>query len=181
MVYAFLNTADGYKLLFEDGIFAEMAVFEPDELARIPFTGGRFVWHAPDFQLPVPLEGNALSAAEPMHATEWLVNETLSNLYIGLGRFQRGEKLSAARFVQGHAVDRILDLAPRIEQAQSGLPDPFDPARRFESSFPQTAEHLPYFTPGYEDTPAAARAILAFLGTHFDINPAIKKGILERC
>ena len=98
VAYAFMNTPDGYKLLFEDGIFAEMAVFEPDELARIPFTGGRFIWKDPDFELPVPLEGNKLPAAEAKHSVEWLVNETLSNLYIGLGRFRRGGREVGSRF-----------------------------------------------------------------------------------
>jgi lincosamide nucleotidyltransferase len=181
VAYAFMNTPDGYKLLFEDGIFAEMAVFEPDELAPIPFTGGRFIWKDPGFRLPVPLEGNKLPSAEPLHTTEWLVNEALTNLYIGLGRFLRGEKLSAARFIQGHALDRLLELAPLIEEPETVQADPFDPARRFERSFPQTAVHLPQLMPGYEDSPAAARAILAFLDTHFAVNPPIKKAILERC
>lgn len=181
VVYAFLNTTDGFKLLFEDGVFAEMAVFEPHELAHIPFTGGRFVWQDPDFELPVPLEGNKRPTAEPLQTTEWLVNEALTNLYIGLGRYQRGEILSAARFIQGHALERILDLASLIEQPQPGQSDPFDRARRFEQSFPETAAHLAQFLPGYKDSPAAARAMLAFLDAHFEVNPAIKAAILERC
>jgi hypothetical protein len=181
VAYAFMNTPDGYKLLFEDGIFAEMAVFEADELARIPFTGGRFIWKDPDFELPVSLAGNQLPAAQSAHSVEWLVNEALTNLYIGLGRYQRGEKLSAVRFIQGHALDRVLELASLIEEASTTQSDPFDPARRFERSFPEMAVLLPQFMPGYEESPAAARAILTFLDRHFDVNPAIKKAILERC
>ena len=181
VVYAFLNTADGYKLLFADGIFAEMAVFEPAELARIPFSGGRFVWQAPGFDLPVPLAGNALPDPEPSHSTEWLVNEALTNLYVGLGRYRRGEKSSAARFIQGHAVDRLLDLAPLIEKSRPGQPDPFDSTRRFERVYPQTAILLAQFMPGYEDSPAAARAILTYIDSHFDVNPALKAAILDRC
>src|SRR5258707_2773515 len=49
VAYAFQNTDDGYKLLFEDGIFCEFAVFEPDELAHIPFAPGRIVWKEPHF------------------------------------------------------------------------------------------------------------------------------------
>ncbi len=181
VTYAFLNTADGYKLLFADGIFAEMAVFEPEELSRIPFSGGRFVWQAAGFSLPVPLAGNALPAPQAPPSAEWLLNEALTNLYIGLGRYHRGEKLSAARFIQGHAVDRLLDLAALIETSESGQPDPFDAARRFERSFPETAVHLPHFIPGYENSPAAAGAILAFLDSRFNLNRAIKAAIRERC
>src|SRR5262249_50668386 len=46
VAYAFQNTDDGYKLLFEDGIFCEFAVFEPDELSHVPFARGRIVWKA---------------------------------------------------------------------------------------------------------------------------------------
>ena len=44
VAFSFLNTEDGYKLLFEDGIFCEFAVFAPDELKNIPFAPGRIVW-----------------------------------------------------------------------------------------------------------------------------------------
>jgi lincosamide nucleotidyltransferase len=191
LVYSFMNTVDGYKLLYDDGIFAEMAIFEPGELAQIPFSGGRFIWRAPGFTLPVPLSGNRLPAelspSAALPSTTWQINELLTNLYVGLGRFQRGEKLSAARFIQGHAVDRLVALAPHLETAPPAEParpsdrDAFDPARRFEQTYPQTAAHLPAFMPGYDESPAAARAMLAFLDQRFEINPAMKAAILSRC
>jgi hypothetical protein len=175
VAYAFQNTADGHKLLFADGIFCEFAVFEPDELAQIPFTPGRLVWQAADFDT-ASLDKPTATKSE--RSIEWLVGETLTNLYVGLGRYRRGEKLSAARFIQGHAVDRVVDLAARIEAGQSGWGDPFDGARRFEMRFGDTAVHLPQFIPGYDHSPAAAQAILEFLDQHFTVNPAMKQAIL---
>ncbi len=175
VAYAFQNTADGYKLLFADGIFCEFAVFEPDELAQIPFTPGRLVWQAADFDT-ASLDKPAATKSE--RSTEWLVGEALTNLYVGLGRYRRGEKLSAARFIQGYAVDRVVDLAARIEAGQSRWGDPFDGARRFEMRFGDTAVYLPQFIPGYDHSPAAARAILEFLDQHFIVNPAMKQAIL---
>ena len=49
IAYAFQNTEDGYKVLYEDGIFAEFAVFEPRELDAIPFAPGRIIWKADEF------------------------------------------------------------------------------------------------------------------------------------
>ena len=43
VAYAYRNTVDGYKLLYDDGVFCEFAVFEPAELARIPYAPGRLV------------------------------------------------------------------------------------------------------------------------------------------
>ena len=57
IAFSFLNTEDGYKLLFEDGIFCEFAVFEPDELKNIPFAPGRIAWKRtdlPDWHSPRP-------------------------------------------------------------------------------------------------------------------------------
>jgi hypothetical protein len=176
VAYAFQNTADGYKLLFADGIFCEFAIFELDELAPIPFANGRLIWQAADFDANL-LERPAIAQAE--HSIEWLVGEALTNLYVGLGRYRRGEKLSAARFIQGYAVDRVVDLAAQIETGQSGLSDPFDGARRFEMRFGETAVHLPQFIPGYDHSPAAAQAILEFLDEHFAVNAAMKQAILS--
>ena len=175
IAYTFQNTADGCKLLFADGIFCEFAIFEPDELAQIPFAPGRLVWQVADFDAAL-LDRPAATKSE--RSTAWLVGEALTNLYVGLGRYRRGEKLSAARFIQGHAVDRVVDLAARIEAGQSGLSDPFDGARRFEMRFGDTAVYLPQFIPGYVDSPAAAQAILEFLDQQFNVNPAMKQAIL---
>ena len=46
IAYCFRKTRDGYKLLYEDGIFCEFAVFEEAELAQ-SFPPGRVVWRAP--------------------------------------------------------------------------------------------------------------------------------------
>ncbi len=91
IAYCFRNTRDGYKLLFEDGIFCEFAVFELPELEPIPFAPGRVVWKQPHVD-----DGLAIPAQAPNVPTkrdrEWLIGEALTNIYIGLGRNQRGEK-----------------------------------------------------------------------------------------
>lgn len=182
VAYAFQNTADGYKLLFADGIFCEFAVFEPAELAQASFTAVRIIWQTAEFDNRLVTNGERPSSpTTPSPTNEWLVGEALTNLYVGLGRFRRGEKLSAMRFIQGYAVDRLADLASRLEAAQPSLPDPFAPERRIEQRLPQFSQRLPDFLPGYENSPAAARAILSFLTQHFPVNPAIAAEILGLC
>jgi hypothetical protein len=178
IAYHFMNTVDGYKLLFEDGIFAEMAVFEPRELANIPFSGGRIVWKDASFDENILTPQRKTISKQPV---EWLLGEALTNLYVGLGRYHRGEKLSAARFIQGYALDRILELAATIEVPQPGHEDLFTPERRYEQRFPTVAAHLPQFMQGYERSLESARAILDFLDAHFKVNAAIRATILERC
>jgi lincosamide nucleotidyltransferase len=179
VVFSFQNTADGHKALYEDGIFCEFAVFEPDELANMPFAEGRIVWKADgvDDALRLPQKRSTPSK----QTAEWQLGEALTNLYVGLGRYWRGEKLSAARFIQGYAVDRLLDLSALVETEEPAYRDLFTPERRYEQRFPQTAALLPQFIQGYERSPESARAILEFLGQHFQVNPHLKKMILELC
>ncbi len=178
IVYHFRNTPDGHKLLFQDGIFCEFAVFEQTELRSIPFARGRIIWKRPevDDTIGVP---SVTGPLKPNDTLEWLLGEALTNLYVGLSRLRRGEKLSAARLIQHYAVDRVLDLAPRIEPGTSAPKDAFAPERRFEQRFPGVAQALPSFVQGYDRNRESARAILEFLEQHFEVNPAMAAAIRE--
>jgi hypothetical protein len=173
--YCFANTEDGYKLLFDDGIFCEFAVFEPADMAAIPFAEGRLVWkraNAPD-TLSQPL-----SAKEPKpRSREFLLGEALANLYVGLGREARGEKLSAIRLIQVHAVDRVLELIDGIEAAQPVERDPFANERRFERRYPVAAGQATAWMQGYARNRESALAILAFLEQHFELDAAMVSAI----
>lgn len=172
--FIFQNTADGFKYLYADGIFCEMAVFSESELPAAHFAAWRVVWHAPSF------DPHEVQPAPPPHLPqpfEWTLGEALTNLYVGLARHRRGEVLSAQRFIQNYAVDRLLELAPRLEAPSAVPADPFNPARRFEQRFPALAARLPDFMPGYGHNVAAARAILDFLNAHFTLNTALRAAI----
>ncbi|HLO29317.1 MAG TPA: hypothetical protein VK249_09295 [Anaerolineales bacterium] len=180
LAYRFLNTEDGYKVLFEDGIFCEFAVFEPAELAHIPFAAGRIVWKRSD--VPDTLsQPSATPTPQSQRNQEWLLGEALTNLYVGLHREKRGEKLSATHFIQGYAVDRLLELVEYIGAAQNVHRDPFANERRFEQRFPDVASQVNTWIQGYERNCESALAILAFLEGHFEINAAIAKAIRELC
>jgi lincosamide nucleotidyltransferase B/F len=174
--YQFRNTVDGFKVLSIDNVFCEFAVFETCELSNIPFTPGRIVWKKDE----VPERIGSPIIALPSNSTpglEWSLGETLTNLYIGLQRFHRGEKLSAARLVQHHAVDRAIELAKRLESELPVHVDPFSPERRLEQRFPGLASQLPNFVQGYERSPESALAILNFLESRFEVNPAMASAI----
>lgn len=180
VAYAFRNTVDGYKLLFADGIFCEFAVFELGKLTGIPFAPGRMVWKAAGVADSIA-QPAAVSTLPAPHSAEWLLGEALTNLYVGLGRYRRGEWLSAARFVQGYAVDRVVDLAAHIETEQPVYRDLFVGERRFEARFPTVAREMPQFVQGYDRTPACAAAILVFLERHFAVNAVLADAIRRLC
>lgn len=180
IAYAYRNTRDGHKVLYQDGVFCEFAVFETPELRQIPFAPGRIVWKKPN----VP---DTLLAPEPDrytpadHSIEWLLGEALTNLYAGLSRNGRGERLSAMRCIQVYAVDRLLELSARLETEASAARDIFAFERRYEQRYPNSAPALPVFIQGYARNVESALAILAFLEKHFEVDPAMKRAIEELC
>lgn len=183
IAFSFQNTRDGDKVLFADGIYAEYAVFVPDELAHIPAHKGRVVWQASGFEFdidPHAMRYQPPAPPEP-HPAEWLTGEILTNLYVGLARFHRGERLSAARLIQVHAIDRLIELSPHIDRPTSASADPFTGERRYEARYPRIAAMLPSFMQGYDRCIESALAILAFLEQHTPVNAAIKQRILELC
>ncbi len=180
IAYCFRNTPDGYKLLFEDGIYGEFAIFELAELGAAAFVAPRIVWKAPECDAAV-LQPRIPPPAAVEHTEEWLVGEALTCLYVGLCRYLRGEKLSAQRFIQQYAVDRVLELSERIARGQGAPADAFAPERRFEQRFPLLAGELPRFIQGYARSPDSAEALLAFLGQHFEVDPAMRRAIRDLC
>jgi hypothetical protein len=159
LAWHFRNTADGHKALMADGVFCEFAVFEPQELPAIPFAPGRLVWARPGTDPALATPRREL----PRRSTDetWIIGEALACLFVGLQHWHRGEKLSALRFVQGHALDRLIELDALRSHPVGG--DPFSGERRLEARQRALAAELPLLVPGYEHTPAAARAMLAAL------------------
>ncbi|MBL8287374.1 MAG: hypothetical protein JNL85_05255 [Rubrivivax sp.] len=153
------NTADGHKALMDDGVFCEFAVFTRDELAPVPFAPGRLVWRRDGVDESIAMPQRALP--RPSTDETWIVGEALAALLVGLSRWRRGEKLSAMRLVQGAALDRLAELDALRTRPPGG--DPFNPERRLEQRQPALAGELPRLAPGYEHTPAAARALLEAL------------------
>jgi hypothetical protein len=176
LAFTFANTPDGFKALFEDGIYCEFAVFEADELERSPMAEGRIVWSAPGFTL----HAGARNLPGPWwkdKTVNWSLNEALTLLYVGLCRFRRGEKLSAFRFVQNFAVDRVMELADKREVPAAGFPDPFTLDRRFEFRFPESAKGLSPMMQGIERSPESALAILSWLRESYPVNEAMSAEI----
>lgn len=180
VVFSFANTVDGYKLLFEDGVFCEFAVFEPHELSHIPFAPGRIIWRRAGFDvrlvLPKPDRGRCHH-----RDSGWLIDEILCNLYVGMSRECRGERLAAMRMIQGYALDHCLLLMEQHGTPQAGGRDLFSVERRFERRFPEEAQLLSSLAPGYMGNAPAAEVFLSYLEQRFAVNPAMASAIRALC
>lgn len=176
--YSYMHGPTGYTVLFHGGISAEISLITMAEFQSMSSPGARILWKAPG--VPDDIALPRTNHIPHKRTLEELIGEALLNLYVGVGRFYRGEKLTAMRFVQVYAVDRIIEMAPYKESEQTFSRDPFVLDRRVERRFPRLAESLPSMTQGYNHTPQSARAALTFLSTHFKLNALIEQAIDNR-
>jgi len=170
LIWSFQNTVDGHKALMDDGVFCEFAVFEPDELARIAYAPGRWVWRHADLD-PAQAASRVPMPTYELPDESWLVGEVLSNLIVGLQRLARGETLAAARLIQVHAIDRVLQLLERRSAGRDR--DPFALERRAEQRHPDLPALLALAMQGYGGSPASALALLDWLQASHPVPPAV--------
>lgn len=178
IAYAFRNTRDGYKLLFNDGVFCEFAVFEPQELEHIPYETGNFIWR--DASLPETLATPAQALPVTSADQDFLLGELLTNLYVGLSRYRRGEWCSAMRFIQVYALDRLIALLDLSLPEQDLISrDGFCVDRRVEQRHPAFLQDFKAMLSGVEDLPQCAQHMLDFVRERYEVNPAMAARIMD--
>jgi hypothetical protein len=166
--FSFPNSVDGRKVLFSDGLFAEYAVFTVEELRVASFPPGRLVWARDD--APAGLEQSGrLPGPSPYDYPEYHVNEAVTNLYVGLHRDARGERLAATRLIQYHAVDRLLTFL-ELTRPWSARQDAFVLERGAERRFGPDVLPLSTIVLGYDRNREAALAILEWLEARVDVD-----------
>lgn len=164
--YIFQNTKDGYKVLFDDGVYGEFAVFDEKRLPNIPFYNARLHWRHPDSNFVIQ---NSKYPLPKQRDLDFAFNEALTNIYVGLLRYLRGEYYSALLFIQNYALNQVASVLHYIEGEQA-TSDIFDPSRRIEIRYPAFSSLLPKILVGYKKTPDAAKVLLAFMSTYYDLN-----------
>ena len=175
VAWSFVNSVDGRKALLADGLFLEYAVFTEEELAGIAFTAARLVRCRDGFVLPA---GRGPGPAA-LDSVEFHVDEALSNLLVGLHREIRGERLTAMRLIQVHAVDRLLALVRLGPSPGPDLPDPFEPTRRVDRGWSASALPLTDLVQGYAANADSAAAVLGWLTEHHECDPAAVEAVRE--
>lgn len=171
--FIFQNTVDGFKLLFADGIYGECAIFELDEMPKIAFSPGRIVWQDPTFPGADFTVSKQTPSSVRRDTLDFVLNETLTNLYVGLCRYARGERLSGLQLVEQHAFSQLLSVLHLLEPEVDYYPDQYGNERRAEQRFPQAQERFAHLLQGYARVPESALALLDWLEQIQSVNPAM--------
>jgi hypothetical protein len=169
IVFAFRDTKHGNKVLLENGVFLEFAIFTEVELAQYGIPGLRIIWSRGAFSLP------ELSEKQPLvRELSYYVDQALSNLLVGALRLKRGERLAALAMAERYALTNLL-TAYRMKN-NLAIEDPFNIERRAEVAL--GIEFAP-MAQGYEKVDLSIENLLGFAESNFEINDSIARAIRE--
>ena len=161
IIYSFQETAHGVKVLYDFGHLLEYAVFDLDELQLARINRYRVLLdRGPVTEAMAQIAEvttTCVNAEQPGLA--WSFGQFLTNLFVGVGRHRRGERLSGHRFVKSHALGHLLYLLQRLKSPDHpGVLDNLDGSRRFERAYPQVGDDVARLL--LLPTPACARGLL---------------------
>ncbi len=145
VIFSHQEAQYGMRAFFKNGHLIELAVFDLEELK---------VARANRYRVLVDKEGvreaieNVVSltddiASKQEENIEEAFAHFLSNIWVGYGRYMRGEKLSGHEFVKNHALINLLKLIRHYQPAANkALLDNLNPLRRFELCYPEIGQQL---------------------------------------
>jgi hypothetical protein len=139
------ETAHGLKAVWDDGHLAELAVFDPDELALARVNRSRVLLDRADVAARIGAVRSATAARRAAESPDprWLGGQFLGELLVGAGRAARGERTSGHFRVRSQALLHLLQLVHRLVPAAEGaVPDELDVSRRVERAWPALAREL---------------------------------------
>jgi lincosamide nucleotidyltransferase B/F len=175
LVYAFKNTKDGHKFLFADHIYGEFAVFSRAEIDHVTQARGRMIWKHPDYHNDNLESQKGHIPKLKRDSVEHAANEALTNIYVGLLRYHRGEKLSAQKLIEVHALNQVVSILHLTDDSEVDVAsDLFALDRRVEERYPAFAKRLPAMLSGYARLGSSAKALLDYLQMIYPINTYMK-------
>ena len=138
-----LHGRRGYDVLYDDGHLAEVAILDLSQAAAATVTTHNVLFDRGGVAAAVA-EAHARAATTPWDDARraFVFDNFLILLRTATARWQRGERLSARRYLGQFAADSLLKLALELQgPAAPAVPerDPVDPRRRIERQHPLLA------------------------------------------
>lgn len=140
IIMSIRETEHGLKVMYDIPHLIEFAVFDANELHGAKANDYHILLNRGDVdgimtQISVP-------KPKPDYHPQRDLLMVLSLLYVGAGRYARGEKLSAHVFIKHHLIHHLIPLLIYANPTDITKLDNLDPFRRFELVYPQFASTL---------------------------------------
>ncbi len=134
------ETEHGLKVMYDIPHLIEFAVFDANELHGAKANDYHILLNRGD--VDGIMTQISVRAPKPAYHPQRDLLMVLVLLYVGAGRYARGEKLSAHMFIKHHLIHHLIPLLMYATPADTSQLDDLDPFRRFEQVYPQVATAL---------------------------------------
>ena len=143
IVWAFQETIHGVKILYKNCHLLEFAIFDEKEIELAKINSYRILLDRANLLEIVSRIKERTKTGSAEQNDRFHASLFLFNLLVGFWRYQRGEVLSAARFVKASALNHLMLLLHRhVPSNALNLADNIDPTRRFELVYPDLGQEL---------------------------------------
>lgn len=139
IIFSFRETEHGVKVVYKNGHLLEFAVFDERELALARVNRFRVLFDRRNASRKMAeiREKTEESMRYSNDSDAYLFGQFITNILVGVGRYKRGERLSAHKFVKNSALHNlIILLSKHIDSENRHLSDNIDNLRRFEKVYP---------------------------------------------
>lgn len=116
------------------------------------------------------VEGVTFTKTSSYQNLEALTHDIVNDVYTGLQNYLAGDKLAAFRFIQIHALEKLMQFIERTTDCSSFVTNDSGSAFSFASRYPDYAPWLRSMMLGPDETPHAAESILAFMHDNWPLS-----------
>lgn len=145
IAYWFRENVHGLRVIYTSGHIVEPVAVDEMELAEFSANRYRVLIDRSNVagQMAAIAARTAVQTAEALGSDSFNIGMFLVNLLVGVGRYERGERLSGHTFVKVYAQDHLLKLLIKyLPAARHDLLDNLAPSRRFEQVYPELGAAL---------------------------------------
>lgn len=134
------ETEHGLKVMYDIPHLIEFAVFDANELHGAKANDYHILLNRGD--VDGIMAQISVRQPKPVYHPQRDLLMVLALLYVGAGRYARGEQLSAHVFIKHHLIHHLIPLLIYANPTDTAKLDNLDPFRRFELVYPQLASAL---------------------------------------
>jgi len=133
------------KVVYKSGHLLEYAIFDRDELYLAKVNSYRILLDRLDIgeRMKQVQEKTVAECNNSLPDNRFLAGQFLTNILVGMGRFRRGEKISANFFIKQSALENLIKLVIKnIPSDNRDRLDNINHRRRFEFVYPETGKRI---------------------------------------
>ena len=140
IILSIRETEHGLKVLYDTPHMIEFAVFSPQDLRFAKVNDYRVLLDRAD--ITARMQSQSVQGPQPNTKPQRDFDMVMALLYVGAGRYARGEELSAHLFIRHHVLQHLLPWLIHLNAATAPQLDNLDPFRRLEQILPDIAAQL---------------------------------------